>query len=131
MKRAIVSVVFAAMLLGVNPLCADEKLSGYFPPDITGLESFERGVTTADEIVAVLGDPVGGGASILPPDYQRREIFFYQQVNVTDMQSQREATGSYIQMEMEQSILVVLLLDGKFDGFMWYTSTVSAEGLGQ
>jgi hypothetical protein len=124
---AVALVITSLMLI---PLHADQKLMGRFP-DIGKLDSFERHVTTADEIIAALGLPAGNGASILPPDYQRRDIFYYEAINIGEMTSERTGSGTdtYIEIDMEQNILGILLLDGKFDGFMWYSNSGLIEGL--
>ena len=128
MKRILISVVLVVALLGAETLCADDKFLGYFP-DITDLDFFERGVTTVEEVVAALGEPVGSGGAVLPPDYRRRDILYYEQINIKNMQNQVTGSASYLQFDMEQSILGVLVLDGKFDGFLWYSNSGLVEGI--
>jgi outer membrane protein assembly factor BamE (lipoprotein component of BamABCDE complex) len=117
------------LLVTTSPLQADKKAAGYFP-DIAQLNNFKRGITTSAEVLEALGQPVGSGSSILPPDYKRREIYYYEQINITDMQNKSSPSGSYIYTEMKQSILAVLILDDKFDSFMWFSSDITAEGQG-
>jgi outer membrane protein assembly factor BamE (lipoprotein component of BamABCDE complex) len=124
-----VSLLLTCLLATMTTLKAAEKFTGYFP-DVAPLKDFKRGVTTAEEVIEILGKPVGSGSSILPPDYRQRDIYYYEQINIADMSNQRSSVGTtYIYIEMEQKILAVLILDGKFDSFMWFSNDLSGEGL--
>ena len=104
------------------------KMAGRMP-DISAIHKFERGVTTVEEVLAALGEPLGHGSSVLPPDYRTRKIYYYEQININDMQAQSGGANSYFYLDMEQKILAVLILDGHFDSYMWFTSDVSGEGV--
>jgi hypothetical protein len=91
---------------------------GYFPH--TGpLESrFVRGQTTGDEVLEALLQPTGIGAAILPPLHEEQTVMFYEDIEMEDMNS----VGGELVADFRQRILLVLLTDNVYDGFMWYSN---------
>jgi hypothetical protein len=113
------------LLLAAQVAAQDAK--GHFP-DTDLLETeFKRGVSSEADIVARLGEPTGRGDYLLPPDYEPREILYYEYIKTGKV----DAVSSMLQIAMQQKILAVFILAGKFDGFMWYTTDeFTAEGKG-
>jgi hypothetical protein len=75
----------------------------------------------------VLGAPVGAGAAILPPAHQPLDALFYEDLQAGDM----NYVDGVIVMDTRQRILVVMLKDDLYDGFMWYSNVGVAEGKSQ
>ena len=105
----------------------------YFP-DVSQLETtLHRGVSTKADVLALLGEPSGPGTYHLPFDfratgqtntYTAGDILFYQDIAVGDV----DRIGEVIEIEISQSILLVFIKNGYFDGFMWYSNEGVAEG---
>ena len=88
---------------------------GYFP-DVEPLESlFVRGKTTRDEVREALSLPTGIGAAILPPQYKEQAVMYYEDIEVGDIDS---AGGEFV-ASVRNRILLVLLTNDVYDGFMW------------
>ncbi len=122
-------VLCGLVLTTVEPSRA-EKFSGHFP-DSALLDNFQRGITSRQDVIAALGEPVGAGSSLLPPDYRRRDILYYEQIDIGDMKVARNPDRSHVTVEIHQQVLGVLLLDDKFDGFMWFSTEMLGEALTQ
>lgn len=85
-------------------------------PDTGVLESSLRiGESTEKDIRAVLGEPYGFGRYLPPADNTPREMlaYFYEAGNLNE--------------STQQTMLYVLLLDGRYDGYLWFTSTLKAQ----
>jgi len=97
-------------------------------PDIGPLEDdFVRGSTSRSEILTVLGSPGGIGAAVLPPKHEAQNALFYEDLEAGDM----KYVDGVIVMNTRQRILVVMLTDDVYDGFMWYSNVGVAEGKSQ
>lgn len=85
----------------------------------------KKGVSTAEEVKQALGAPTGFGAVYLGSlEDRRRDIWFYQDIEVTDI----KAIQGQLDMKIRQQIMVIFIRDGLFDGFMWYSNVESATG---
>lgn len=131
MRRCLLPMVLGIYLAGASAgdMPPGEKLTQGGFPDVDKLALFVRGVTEEAVVIRELGAPSGRGASLLPPDYRKRAILYYENVEVTDYEFTSTEPGSsgYIQLDMTQQILGVLILDGRFDGFLWYTNIATPE----
>lgn len=91
-------------------------------PSMGLLESrFVRGRTPVREIIGTLGAPHGRGAARLPPDHERADVLFYQKVDAGDTRNE----GGEIVVDYDQRILLVVVVDGVFEGFMGYAHRTS------
>jgi len=103
---------------------ANGGVQGYFPETEALENTFSRGQTSQKDVVAVLGAPTGIGAAIIPPEHHVQQVLFFEDIEVEDMQSE----GGEIVADMRQRILLVMLTDEVYDGFMWYSNTGAVEG---
>ena len=105
------------------------------PPRHSSVEAFRdtrqlesalvKGVSTRDDIKRVLGEPTGSGAVFLASVQQSpEEIMFYQDIELTDIKSSQ----GQLDLKVRQQILVVLIRDQRFDGFMWFSNADAATG---
>jgi hypothetical protein len=110
---------------GLPVISPPEKIvSGRFP-DIAPIEKrFHRGSTSREEVVRVLGDPVGTGSALLPPDHRRSEVLYYEDIEAGPV---KQVEDEYV-LDTSQRILLVMIADGRYDGFMWFTSVGVAKG---
>lgn len=109
---------------GGIPLLMPEKVVQGFFPVIDQLEqSFVRGKTNRETVLTEFGAPTGIGAALLPPEHVAQDVLFYEDIEVGNMES---AGGEFI-LEMRQRILLVVLTDDIFDGFMWYSNAGEIE----
>jgi len=81
--------------------------------------ALKRGVSTKMDVQKVLGAPNGFGSSVMPGDPETREIWFYDDVELTDYHSEG---GGVFRMNVRQQILLVFFKKEAFDGFMWYST---------
>jgi len=101
----------------------DKVVQGYFP-DIKPLEAvFVRGETSRTDVLDKLGVPTGIGAARMPQRYEIQDVLFYEDIQGGDLESGADG----IVINMEQRILLVMLTNDVFDGFMWYSNVGIAE----
>lgn len=85
----------------------------------------EKGVSTNEDVRRILGEPTGTGAVFMASVQQRpQEMWFYQDIELTDI----KASKGQLDLNIRQQILVVILRDGIFDGFMWFSNDEAATG---
>ena len=69
--------------------------------------------------------------SKLPPDWQTRDVWFYESIKTGKMKPETgpDAAGmKTIHIDMQQEILLVFFAGDRFDGYMWYTNVGAAQG---
>ena len=92
--------------------------------EVTRLEgSFKRGVSTKTDVQRLLGSPTGTGNAALPADPELREIWFYQDIEMTDIR-----LAQVYQVTMREQILLVFFKQEIFDGFVWYSNVAPDSG---
>jgi hypothetical protein len=96
-----------------------EKIEkGTFPGTAPLEAQFQRGRTSREEVVKALGEPIGTGGALFPPEHRASEVLYYEDVQLTDPVQR----GDYFVYRVQQRILLVLIVDGVYDGFMWYST---------
>jgi hypothetical protein len=103
--------------------CASKATTGRFVHVERIDTELRRGVSTKMDVQRVLGAPNGYGSAILPTDPQPREVWYYDDIEVTDFKSE----GGVIRANMRQQILLVFFERGVFDGFMWFSNAGETE----
>ena len=83
----------------------------------------QRGISTKMDVRRLLGAPKGTGGSALPPDSRPREVWFYQDIEVTDIRSEGKGI---LRMNQRQQVLLVFFEKEVFDGFMWFSNAAVA-----
>jgi len=86
---------------------------------------FRRGVSTKMDVQRVLGAPKGFGSAVLPTDPNPREVWFYDDIELTDFKSEGQGM---LRVNVRQQVLLVFFEKGVFDGFMWFSNAGKAEG---
>src|SRR5262245_30504962 len=86
-----------------------------------------RGNSTRADVERLLGTPTGTGGSRLPPDWQTREIWMYQSIKIAGIYSAPATTGdtltgTVLQADLNQQVLLVFFSGDRFDGYLWYTN---------
>jgi len=78
-------------------------------------QSLRAGVSTQDEVQAVLGQPYGRGRALMPFHEAERTVwtYFYERGSI-DMSSS--------QMTDRRIYLFVFMADDRLDGYMWFAS---------
>jgi len=108
---------------GVPGVRAAEKAeTGAFPDPAPLENAFRRGETTRDEVLETLGQPAGTGGALFPPAHRASEVLYYEHLAVDDAKQ----SGDEITYRVHQQIMLVLLVDGRFDAFLWYTTPQDA-----
>ena len=111
-------------LAGVAGCTAAQVTTGAFA-QVDRIETeLKRGVSTKMDVRRVLGAPKGIGATVLPTDPRSREIWYYEDVAMTDIKS--EGPG-VIRAQSRQQIILLMFDKETFDGFVWYTSSGKVE----
>jgi hypothetical protein len=78
-----------------------------------------------EDVRRVLGEPTGSGAVFLASVQKSpQEIWFYQDIELTDIKS----SPGQLDLKVRQQILVVIVRDQLFDGFMWFSNADAATG---
>ena len=73
--------------------------------------------TTAD-VRTLFGEPNGRGQIYLPVDSEPREVWsYYHERGSIDSRA-----GGQIGVDMRRMFLFVYFLDGRYDGYMWFSS---------
>lgn len=110
-----VDIVKIKMIVGLCVLCLFLYSCSYrfgHPPRVKDLSSLKPGLSTAGDILLTLGEPRGRGLARLSADMtEPRDIWFYEYI---------ETDSSDINMQ----ILLVFLLDGVYDGHLWFDSSL-------
>jgi hypothetical protein len=86
--------------------------------------NLKRGVSTKSDVRQMLGAPTGSGNAMLPTDPTTREVWFYQDIEMTDVGL---ITRTY-RVTMREQILLVFFKKEVFDGFVWYSNVVPGTG---
>jgi hypothetical protein len=116
-----VGAALAAVLAIVTTTTAVAQLF----PDVSRIETdLERGVSTKAEVRRLLGTPTGFGDAIWPPDHRKFDVWYYEDMEVTGMQSGDEGV---IDVNMRQQLLIIFFDKDKYDGFKWTTNVIPAE----
>ena len=116
------TITGGASVMGCGPTTAT---TGAFT-EVNRLESnLKRGVSTKSDVQQMLGAPAGSGNAIFPTDPMPREVWFYQDIEVTDA---TRVGDKVIRVNARQQILLVFFKREVFDGFMWYSNVVAATG---
>jgi hypothetical protein len=72
----------------------------------------QRGVSSAEDVKKVLGEPQGTGEFLFPTDTLVRTILFYEKMTLF-------VEGQ--ELDVQQDVLMVFLKKGRFDGFLWFS----------
>ena len=122
---AVYLILGTMWVVGCGPMIAT---TGVFT-QVSRIESdLTRGVSTKSDVQQVLGVPAGSGNAIFPTDATSREVWFYQDIELTDTKAEGK---QIIRVNMRQQILLVFFREEIFDGFMWYSSIVPGTGTNQ
>lgn len=128
--RFAVAAGCVCLFLLVSPVSAQKFGTGAFPD--TGLieQQLKRGISTKADVQRLLGVPNGTGGGDMAPSgvlgasplgAGPREIWYYDDIEITDMKSGAGA----ITMNMRQQILLVFFKGEVFDGYLWTTNTLA------
>lgn len=85
---------------------------------------FQRGVSTKMDVQRILGAPTGFGNAIFPTDPNPREVWYYDDIEVTDIKSEGEGV---VRANVRQQILLIFFKREVFDGYMWFSNAGTAE----
>lgn len=127
------SVLILATALAVTSCAVDPKKYGTGAAfrDTKRLETeLKRGVSTKEDVKRILGDPTGTGAAFMASVVQQtqpEEMWVYQDIELTDIKGSKGSKGQ-LDVTVRQQLLIVMLRDGLFDGFMWFSNDETAAG---
>jgi len=88
----------------------------------------KQGVSTKMDVQRVLGTPTGLGGAVFPLDSRPREVWYYDDIEVTNLSSEAESEAGLYRVKVRQQILLVFFEKGVFDGFMWWSNAGEAKG---
>ena len=122
------SALILAIALAVTACGGDPKRFATVEAfrDTKRLETeLKKGGSTKEDVKRVLGEPTGTGAVFMASVQQEpQEMWFYQDIELTDIKGSK----GQLDLFMRQQILIVILRDGVFDGFMWFSNEEAATG---
>ncbi len=113
--------VYAMILAGL--FVASCKYTANQRPPIDALEGkLKIGASTQQDVIAVLGKPNGTGGSFLPIDEKPRTAlsYYFEEGNLNSNSGTVDITANRL-------FLWVYIDQGRYDGYMWFTTTISGE----
>jgi hypothetical protein len=88
-------------------------------PDVRVLDTgLVPGHSTAADVRTLFGEPNGRGRIYMPVDSEPREVWSYYH----ERGSIESGTGGQIDVDMRRMFLFVYFLNGRYDGYMWFSS---------
>jgi hypothetical protein len=118
---ACLAVFLCQLLFG----CASPKVTTGAFTNVSNMDTqLERGVSTKMEVQRLLGAPNGFGSAVVPTDPTPREVWYYEDLEVTDYKS----LEGIFTMDMRQQILLIFFEKGVFDGYMWTSNAGKVQG---
>jgi len=121
---ALVAAACAAFVLFTSPLQAQTIGTGAFVKTAAIEKELRRGISTKTDVQKLLGIPTGTGQlNWMPPPGESppplgagpRNIWFYNDMQVTDMEQSEDGT---ITMKSRMQILLVFFKGDLFDGYL-------------
>lgn len=82
----------------------------------------KRGSSVKDDVRKLLGEPNGSGECFLPGQDAPREVWFYEDIEVTGSRSVPDA----VMVDLRQQILLVFFEGDKFDGYLFTSNVLPA-----
>ena len=111
-------------LAGVAGCTAAQVTTGAFV-QVGRIETeLKRGVSTKMDVQRLLGAPKGIGATVLPTDSRPREVWYYEDVAITDIKG--EGPG-VMRASSRQQIILIMFNRENFDGFVWYAGSGTVQ----
>lgn len=111
-------------LAGIAGCTTGQVTTGAFA-QVGRIESeLRRGVSTKMDVRRLLGTPKGTGATVLPTDPRPREVWFYEDVAMTEIKS--EGPG-VLRAQSRQQIILIMFDKESFDGFIWYAGSGTVQ----
>lgn len=104
--------------------CAASATTGAFVPVDRIEKELHRRTSTKTDVQRVLGTPKGYGSMVFPQDHRELEVWYYEDITVTDA---RRAGEGLIRAEVRQQILLVTFDKSTLDGFIWFTNAGQAR----
>ena len=74
--------------------------------------TLQRGVSSAADVQAVLGEPNGSGGYYFAVVAEPYPVWFYEKLKI-------DISGH--QPEIHQDVLLIFFKEGRFDGFLWFS----------
>ena len=102
---------------------SNEATGGFFPATDPLEVNFKRDDTTEEEVISKLGTPTGTGKALIPPGHRAMDVLEYEKIGVKLRNKvEKQDNIQYMGMDMNMNVGIVLIHEGKFEGFMWFTS---------
>ena len=130
-KRLALGVVTLGAALAAPTLAAQQLGTGAFPDTSRIEKELRRGTSAKADVQKILGVPNGTGQSdwLRPPGMAavaygegRREIWFYDDIRITDIKSAGNAPAT---MKVRQQILLIFFQGETFDGYLWTSNALA------
>ncbi|NMF89634.1 hypothetical protein [Aromatoleum petrolei] len=122
------SLLILAIALVVPACGSDQKKFATVEAfrDTKRLETeLNKGRSTKEDVKRILGEPTGTGAVFMASVQESpQEMWFYQDIELTDIKGSK----GQLDLKVRQQVLLVILRDGFFDGFMWFSNDETATG---
>ena len=120
----VVTILVGSLVAG----CASQMTTGAFTQTRRIESDLKQGVSTKMDVQRVLGTPTGSGGAVFPLDSRPREVWYYDDIEVTNLSSEAESEAGLYRVKVRQQILLVFFEKGVFDGFMWWSNAGEAKG---
>lgn len=125
-RHMVILFLAAAFAWGPEPAAAEQEryTTGAFTR-VSKLDvELKRGQATKLDVQRVLGTPKGYGHAVLPPERKAHEVWYYEDIEVTNVKS---GEGGKLHADVRQQVLLVFFLGEVFDGFMWHSNVTGAQ----
>jgi len=104
--------------------CAPKKITTGTFVQVNSLNSeLRRGLSSKKDVERILGTPNGSGSAVLPTDPKLREVWYYDDIEMTDFRG--EGNGM-VRVNVRQQVLLVFFDREIFDGYMWFSNSGQA-----
>lgn len=107
--------LFAMLVPFLFSSCASQEVKQPYGPAFNYAaltNTLQRGVSSAEDVKAVLGEPNGSGGYYFPVVAEPYPVWFYEKVKI-DISGQ--------EFELQQDVLLIFFKEGRFDGFLWFS----------
>jgi hypothetical protein len=123
-RGSILATTLAMIVLASSSLAAIDASTGPFPNTALIETSLQRGTSTKSDVQRLLGTPEGFGEAVLPPSHENQEIWYYEDLEVKDFQSEGQGV---LRGNLKQQVLVIFFQENRFNGYMWFTNAHQVE----
>jgi len=114
-------VVFMLGVLLFSWSCTSATSKTGFIPDVHLVDTeLKAGVSTKEDVQALLGKPNGDGGAVLPTGHIPNDVWFYNLIEAS-----AQSSGGANRMDVQMEVLLIFFNQEVYDGHMWFKDFTS------